>query len=270
MPDLRGEDALSLLPKRGQPPSELMVMADQLKAIDAWGAVAIRTHIELCAGAQSQQVTVSSPNDPEAWRLLYHLLRHDCPRRLILADDAADVTHTKSPSTIILPAIPFPTVERAEDAAGAIIDTVSGHLAKPLRFLAEELPELVYTLTYAGATPTHPVACVFHDRDYGEVQLVVSDLGLRYDGDPDAGEALRTAVAGSPDGGLTSAVEVAAQRGLDASLTVAAGTGRLQWRKGTWIKASAQAIPGFTAALHEMVIFQRPDRSTLLRPKAYI
>jgi hypothetical protein len=41
--DMRGEAALSLLPNRGEPPAETLIIANGLKTIDAWGAAAPTT-----------------------------------------------------------------------------------------------------------------------------------------------------------------------------------------------------------------------------------
>ena len=222
---------------------------DRLKSIDAWGAVAVRTSIELNGRAQQQRVTVSPPSAAEAWRLLYWLLEQDCPAHVILSDDA-DRPSLRPPTAIIVPAIPVSTVDRADNLAEAVISSASGRLTRSVRFIAQEIPELVLNaLTHRGQVPTQPVVCAFYDRGEDEVQLVVSDLGSRYDGDSEAAEKLLAAVQAQPDGGLTTAVESAAARGIDATLTLAAGTGRLYWRRGNWLAAPSSAVSGFTAAL---------------------
>jgi len=225
-----------------------MVIADHLKAIDAWGAAALRTTIEFYARIQQQQVTLSAPADTSAWRLLYHLLGQDCPTHFRLSDDASRPPGA-APSAIILPAMRVPAVEISEQIAEAIIDGDSGRLSPALRFRAGQFPELVHnSLMHPRESPTKPVACCFFDSSEDEVQLVVCDLGGRFDRETDA-KKLCAAVEAQPDGALTTAAEVAAQRGIDATLTLAAGAGRLYWRAGNWTTAVAAAVPGFTAAL---------------------
>jgi hypothetical protein len=72
---------------------------------------------------------------------------------------------------------------------------------------------------------------------------------MTYDLDADAETNLLTAIHADSDSGLNSAVEVAASRSLDATLTLAAGPGRVYWRAGKWTSATAQTVSGFTAAL---------------------
>jgi hypothetical protein len=248
--DERGEAALSPLAGiRGAPPAEVFVIADGLRAIDAWGAAALRTAIEFHARVQQQQVTISKPSNPSTWQLLYHVLGpEDCPAHVILANDATRPAG-RAPSSIIVPAVRVGSVDISEQIAEAIIDRASGRLRPALRFVAGQLPELVHnSLVHASGSPTKPVICCFHDKDEDEIQLVVCDLGSRFDRETDA-EKLAAAVEAQPEGALATAVEVAERRGVDATLTLAAGAGRRYWRAGKWISAIATAVSGFTAAL---------------------
>jgi hypothetical protein len=248
--ELCGESALSYLPMRGQSPSEWLFHAGGLTAIDAWGATALRTSIEFYARYQARQVTISQPKRAEAWRLLFHVLGNDCPAHVRLSDDADAPTGRSAPTAIILPAVRIPSVERADAIAAALLATASGRLAWAIRFMASQVPELALNaLTHGEGSPTHPVLCMFYDREEDQVQLVVCDLGSRYDSLNDADQALRADVAEQSDGALTTAVELAVSRGIDATLTVAAGNGRLYWRRGKWTSTKAVAIPGFGAAL---------------------
>ena len=248
--DLRGETALAYLPSRGHSPSERLFMADGLTGIDAWGAVAVRIAIEFYARYQSRQVTVSPPRRAEASRLFYHLLCEAAPRHACLSDDA-DTPTGEAPRTIVLPAQRVISVERADEIAAALIGTASGRLARATRFLASQLPELVLnSLVHGADSPTAPVACIFHDREEEQLQLVVGDLGSRYDRVADADQALLRALnERGDDGALSSAVDVAASRGIDASLTLAGGAGRVYWRRGTWSTTQDIAVPGFVTAI---------------------
>ena len=247
--DALSEYALSLMPARGEPPAETMIYAGGLKRIDAWGGTAVRTAVELWARSQQQQVCVSPPKDPEAWRMLFHLLATDCPRHLILTDDSSQPTGRR-PSAVLLPTARLLSIADADRMAEMLLGLPAGRLTRQLRFLAMQLPELALNALEHGATSvTSPIACCFYDRHEDELQLVVSDLGTAYDRDDQAAQRLLEAVRERPDGALTAAVELAEARGLDATLTLAAGSGRAYWRGGTWSSASALAVSGFTAAL---------------------
>jgi hypothetical protein len=118
------------------------------------------------------------------------------------------------------------------------------------RFVASQLPELALNgLAHGADSPTQPVFCIFYDREEDQVQLVVADLGSRYDHADNAEDAIQADLAAHPEGGLITTVEVAASRGIDATLTLAGGNGRVYWRRGAWSSTQAVAIAGFVAAL---------------------
>lgn len=237
------------MPNRGEPPAEVIIHAGGLEKIDAWGATALRTGIELWARRQQQQVSVSQPTDKSAWLMLYHLLASDCPTHLALTNDSSQPSG-RCPSAIHLPTVRIRSLADADALSDALLASDAGRLTPALRFLAAQLPELALNALQHGAkSVTDPVACCFYDADEDELQLVVSDLDASYGHGSDAEERLRDAVQTHPDGALTAAVELAASRGLDVTLTLAAGTGRLYWRNGVWSSATAQVIAGFVAAL---------------------
>jgi hypothetical protein len=247
--DCRSEGGLFLLPQRGEPAAEIGVFADSMAAIDAWGAAALKTSVEYYARYQQRQVTTSRPRRDDIWRLFYHLLSSDCPSHFVLTNDAEPPTG-RMPASIILPAVRVGSVDAAEGIAEMLLSRNSGNLTRAVRFIAEELPELIdNALQHALNTPTSPVVCCFYDATEDELQLVVCDLGTGYDGAEASASGLVAAIDAQPRGGLSSAIGVATSRGLDATLTVAAGNGRVYWRAGTWTTAEAAAVPGFTVAL---------------------
>jgi hypothetical protein len=247
--DFRGEAGLSLLPLRGAPAAEVGIFADGMVGIDAWGAAALKTSVEYYARYQQQQVSMSAPSRAPVWRVLYHLLASDCPRHFVPTDDA-QLPAAQRPSAVLLPAVRVPSIDAAEGIAEVLLGRASGRLTRAVRFVAEELPELVdNSIRHARRSPTAPVACCFYDAEEDELQLVVCDLGSGFDRDESAGESLLAAVDAQPRGGLRSAAEVAASRGLDATLTVAAGNGRVYWRSGSWSAAAAVAVSGVAAAV---------------------
>lgn len=246
--DFRFEPALNLLPERGSPPSEVMILGDSVRAIDAWGGVAVRAAIEYYAGRHQRRVTLSPPLDTEAWRLLSSLIRDEPPAHLTLSFDAADLP--KVARSVLLPAVPFRTVVEAEQAAGVLVGRASGRTRRAVRFAASALPELVdNSLRWTSSTPVLPIASIIHERNEDEIQLVVVDLGEAVGRTANPAASLASAVAAAPNGGLTSLGEVAVARGIDASITLAAGVGRLYWRRNTWIRARGDPVRGFVAAV---------------------
>lgn len=246
---MRGEAALALLPLRGKPARELWLPADNLTAIDAWGSVALRTLIEFAARAQGKPVKMSRPTSKAAWNTLFYMLGPELPAHFFWASaDRPDVR--RRPSGIVLPAVRIPSLDHALVLSDALISKASDRSKTAVRFSAQLLPELASnSLRHGHDSPTSPVAAIYYDRIEDEVQLVVCDLGGTYDQDAKAATKLRASMAAAPEGALVSAVELAAARGIDATLTVAAGRGRLYWRQERWTEAEAQMVPGFTVAL---------------------
>lgn len=248
--DLRGEAALALLPPAGPPLSEVMLFGESVRHIDAWGGAALRAKIEYLARYQQRRVILSLPAEQGPRDLLHALVRYDHPQHLVLP---SDTTHTSRPTprNVLLSARSIRSLDHAEAIAEDLFDRASGRLAPAIRFVAKYLPELVLNaLTHATDSPIRPVACALHDRDEDEVQLVICDLGMRIARRTDAADALDAAVTGAPEGGLHTLADSATRRGVDASLTLASGTGRLYWRAGQWHKATVDPkLPGFTVAL---------------------
>lgn len=248
--DVRGELALSHMPVRGQPPCEWLIHANDLRNIDAWGSVALRTSIEFYARYQSRQVTVSPPSDLQVWHLLYHLLCEDSPTHARLSEDS-DAPPGPAPSTIILPSQRVRSLERADQITSGLMGVPPGPLAKSIRYLASQIPELVdNSLRHGVGSPVAPVVCLYFDREEEQVQLVLSDLGTKYEKAENADENLLSDVtARGDDGALFAAVDLAASRDIDASLTLASGNGRVYWRKGKWTTAQDIAVNGFVSAI---------------------
>jgi hypothetical protein len=247
--DVTGEGALTVLPQRGRWPDELLLLGEPVESIDGWGAAALRTKIEYVAGHLQRRVVLSLPRDSGARLLLYHLLGGDPPRHLVVADDSPPVDEP-APRTILLPAIPVPTEERATMLAEHLWDRAKGDYGRALALIAKNLPELVWNSLVHASSPTAPVVCVFHERDEDELQLVVCDLGDSVAAGPNPAAHLANLVIGR-DGGLESLVGSATARRIDLTLTLATGIGRLYWRAGTWQSVTAvdEPVAGFAAAL---------------------
>jgi hypothetical protein len=247
--ELRGEEALVMLPQRGPAPAEVLIRGEGLRSIDGWGAAAVRTKIEYHARYQARRVTLSPPTNAEAWRLLHALIRVDHPEHLIVPNDAESVDPS-APRSVILPAVAFRSLDAVDAISERLLDEARGRIRQQLRFVATALPEFVLnSLTHASASPTRPVACVFHDRSEDELQLVVCDLGERIARQAHAAAALQAALAARSEGAITTLAEAARMRGLDVTISLASGSGRLYWRAGRWHPATAQAVAGFTAAI---------------------
>lgn len=238
-----------MLPRRGPAPSEVLIRGEGLRSIDGWGAAALRTRIEYHARYQARRVTLSPPTNADAWRLLHALIRVDHPAHLVVPNDAEPVDPS-APRSIILPAVAVTTLDAADAIGERLLDEARGRMRRQLRFIASALPEFVLNaFSHASASPTKPVACVFHDRSEDELQLVVCDLGEQIARHADATAALEGAVSGRPEGGITTLAEAAHTRRLDVTISLASGNGRLYWRAGRWHPATAQAVAGFTAVI---------------------
>ncbi len=152
---------------------------------------------------------------------------------------------------MIVPAQVVASEERARVIGEAVVDQAGGDFARPLRFFAKQIPELVLnSLAYAPDSVVKPIACVMHDRIEDELQLVVADMGRGLSQSDAAGSGLRSAVEGRESGGLLDLVLEAAHRDIDLSLMVASGTARLGWRAGTWISLDDEfEAPGFVVGV---------------------
>lgn len=245
--DLRSEPALLVLPERGAAPEEMFFLGEPVRHIDAWGGAALRTAIEYFARYHQRQVTLSLPESKPACDLLHALVRHCCPRHLVLPTDSPDHA-APQPRNVLLAARRILSLEHADALADDLFDRGGGELLATVRFAAKYLPALALNaLTHGKNSPTEPVACAIHERDENEVQLVVIDLGSRMEGEDAA--TLERAVKGRSDGTLRTLVESATARDIDLTLTLASGKARLYWRAGAWSRATAEPVPGFTAAL---------------------
>jgi hypothetical protein len=247
--DLRGELALSLLPESGGPRGELMIFGEAVRRIDAWGGAALRAAIEYHARYLQRHTVISLPDHDPACALLHGLIRLNHPAQLVLPDDS-DHEPDPLPRNVLLQAQPIASAEHAFAAADVLFDAASGRLRDAGRFAAKSLPELVQNaLLHARRCPTPPVVCAIHDRDEDELQLVVVDLG-RPRPAFDTGRLRDAVLGGQGIHGLSGIVEQAAQRELDLSLSLAAGSGRLAWRAGRWVPAkSDQPLLGFAAGI---------------------
>jgi hypothetical protein len=249
-PSLSGEEALSLYPRRGRAPHEVMLFGDGLQVIDAWGAVALRQKIEYHARYQQQRVTLSPPANNSAWQLLFWLLETSHPKHLVLPNEAADLPAAR-PRNILLSAQPIASPDVAFERVADIRDRAGGELGPAIRFAVAQLPELILNaVTFAESAPTKPVACMLHDRNEDEIQLVVGDLGDAIARNASTERVLEEVVLGRDEGNLLDMAGLAEARELDVSLTLASGTGRLYWRAGRWTPVGEQIdVPGFVVAI---------------------
>lgn len=248
--DLRGEGALPILPVPAPPPSEVMLFGDSVRHVDAWGASALRVKVEYLARYQQRRVTLSLPSERVVRELLHALIRHDCPRHLVLPTDSGSES-APAPQNVLVGARRVPSLEHADAIVEDLSDRANGRLNPAIRFAAKWLPELALNaLTHGKDSPVPPIACVLHEREEDELQLVVVDLGLRVARSDEADTVLESRVLASPEGALSTLVGSASHRGLDVTLTLAAGTGRLYWRNGRWRRAVAdEYLAGFTAVV---------------------
>jgi anti-sigma regulatory factor (Ser/Thr protein kinase) len=248
--DVRGETALVHIPRRPSNADEVMILADGVTQVDAWTGTALRTVIEYHGRVRQRRVVFSPPGNATVARLLAGLLDNDLPGNFCVSNDAAAVG--SPPRSVILPATVIKTFQAA-DEVGDVIPELGSHYARQIvRFLAGAAVVLAENaVQHAGDSPIGAVATLAHERDEDELQLVVADLGGSITRSPDVHLVLQEAVQDSlaNDGSFIGLTRQAERFGLDVTLTLAAGSGRLYWRAGTWTPAEAQHVEGFTAAV---------------------
>jgi hypothetical protein len=238
--DLRGKPALTLLPQPGEPGDEIMLFAGGLKQADAWTGSAVRALVELHGRARSKRVVLGPPSDRKACNMLLSLIGAQAPEELpahfCLANDAK-VEGVKVPSTVILPAQRITHYTIADMFADVLPRRLESFPAAAARMVEKAV----------GA-----IATVAHEREAHVLQAVVTDLSAEITRAKDAAERLGAMAAESAEDehGWWGLIDEAERRELEARLTVAAGTGRLEWQAGTEpTVAVEQVVGGFTAAL---------------------
>jgi hypothetical protein len=162
--DFRGESAFGIVPLRPTAPTALGIFANSLEHVDAFGGCALRCVVERVARQLQCQVTISPPDDPERWRLLYHLLGPaSAPGHLVLPNDAVHAEN-KCPRSIWLPATPLHSFEIADKVSEYLDSRATGRTQRPARLVTGALVELVEnTLVHASARSgpsVVPIACV--------------------------------------------------------------------------------------------------------------
>lgn len=249
--DFRGEQALEFLPEPGPRSGELMIYANSVERIDAYGGCALRACVEYVARYHQLQVTLSPPDDAQAWRLMHRLIEPDCPGHLVLPNDAAQASGS-TPRSVLLPAVPIPNVSEADQIAEVLVDRASGRLGGGTRLLAGVLSELVVNALAHAPTrislPVPPIACIVHERHEDELQLVVCDLGRRLVGGS-ARDDLLAVLEASPEGYLTELGAYLSHRRIDARVELAAGSGRCAWTGARWHATDGNALNGFAASV---------------------
>jgi hypothetical protein len=246
--DMCGERALGFLPGPGADEAgEAMIYGGPVERIDAWGGAALRCLIEHRARHLQRRVVISPCKDEAAWDLLHALVRKDCPAHLVLTDDCKEHGEHPPPE-VLLQAQPVASVEKAHDLAGELLGASQRKLEEPARFAAKYLPELVSNaFRHARVRTVPPVVCAFFDQPNSSLQFVVVDIGRRRRAFTQ--KSLAEKVLASKEASLASLVDHAAERSLEVELTVAAGSGRLRWQGGSWLRATAEQIPGFCSAI---------------------
>ena len=251
--DLRGEAALTtLLPPTGSIASEVLVVAKHLEKVDAFTACALRALIEYQARFRATRVTLNPPDDSETYRTLWHLLGDDLPKHFCFSNDASPPGKS-APRTVLLPATVIGSFPVADSIAGLVPRLCSSMPSRPARLIAGAFAELVDNALFHGDdSPIGAVAVIFHERGEHELQLVVTDLGSRIARVSDAAGVLSACRAKSElaDGGLVSVVnQIERFDDIDARVSIASGSGRLQWDGGEWVAEPAQYVDGFTASV---------------------
>jgi hypothetical protein len=249
--DIRSEAALIHLPAPQRRPAEVMLSARNVTAVDAWSATSVRSLIDYFARYQQVNVVFEPPDDRAVWHLLCGALG-TLPAHFILREPDGKKQPKSRPRNVILPARRIDTAAGAQEVgaglAGPLMSNYRRSAANWIGGMAGAL--LDNAIRHPRDSPTAAIVSAMHERAENELQLVVSDLDTTVSRDPDAGAALEAMRDRSIEnwGGLDTMVNLSVRRGLDISLTIAAGTGRLYWRGGRWTTAKATPVAGFTAA----------------------
>ena len=251
--DIRNEAALEFLPALGRTENELMVACDGVTHADAWSGAALRTLIEYAASWLGMPVTLALPKTA-AVRSLLATLVGDLPNGSRLPEGA---TWPASSRSVLLPGVRIRNSWQAEQYANAFATVAERNYARSeVTFLAAGLGTLLDNVfQHASSSPVGAIACVAHEREENELQLVVSDLAESISREQAAGDALEAAWVASQAGhrgvprGLAGIAGMAERRGLDTSIALHSGTGRLHWRAGKALKSTGSYVPGFTAVV---------------------
>lgn len=247
--DVRGEAALVHIPRRPSSAGEVMILADGVTRVDAWTGTALRTVIEYHGRIRQRRVVFSPPSNATVARLFAGLLDNDLPGHFCLSNDAAAVG--SPPSSVILPSTVITNFYGADDIGDAIPGLGSQYARRPMNFLAGAAVAFAENAVQHGESLIGAVVTIAYEREEDELQLVVADLGASVTHSTDVHRALEKAVQDSAanDGSLSGLTLQAERLELDVTLTLAAGSGRLYWRAGTWTPAEEQHVEGFTAAV---------------------
>lgn len=248
--DVRGEAALVYIPRRPSNAPEFMIRADAVTHVDAWTGSALRTVVEYQGRVRQRRVVLSPPSAANVARLLAGLLDNDLPGHFCLSNDAAAVG--SRPRTVILPSTVTTSLSAADEVGDAIPALGSHYPRRRVNFLAGAAVSLAENaIQHAADSQIGAVVTLAHDREEDGLQLVVTDLGGSITHAADPHLVLEAAVQESManDGSLAGLTLQAERLGLDVTLTLAAGSGRLYWRAGSWTLAEAQHVEGFTAAV---------------------
>jgi hypothetical protein len=250
----RGQRAISGLESvcaSGGP--RLVLDARPLERADAFTGAAVVEGIDRhLRRDRGHSVILREPLDPKALAMLHDLVG-PLPRRARWAGESDTPLRDRD---VLLPA----TRAADEQTVRLLGDWLQTVVAGPLRLPLSAARLLAMGAAHFGDNALRhgsvggggAVLCACRDQQGNDLQLVaVSDTA------PDAAsvdgtEYLAGILARSTDqlGGLFSIAELAGRRGLDATVRVAAGRGRLYWRGGKpHVDVMTQAVPAYVASL---------------------
>lgn len=240
------ERALGNLPDFHAPTDgEVMILGHPVERIDAWGGAALRCMVEYHARFLQRRTTLIPCSAPEAWGLLYGLIRDDAPPHLVLHNEAAEPEPAIPPS-VLLSARPVAAIDQASMMAERLLEAAGKKMERPARFAAKYLPEFIQnSLKHSEWGPVPPIACAFHDSTSDEIQLVVVDTGTPRSSKK---ESLEARVLGGESSSLATLVK-AGRDSFNVKLELAAGEERLRSTGSSWISGEKDPISGFCTAL---------------------
>lgn len=248
--DVCGPAALMYLPTPDGGADRTCVYCDHVTTVDTWSGCVLKVILEYARRGMGIPVQLSPPTDPAVCARLASRTG-ELPRGVTISGARWEPGEQDE---ILLPAVRIRGREIGSQVADLVpfIGAGLGYPRRETRFLGAALATLVDNAgTHAASSPVDVIAGVAYERESNELQVVVSDLADGVSGGGDAEDALADIWARSSAsfGGLAGLAAMAENWGLNVTLSLTSGTGRLTWDASGIEHGSGQHIAGFTAAV---------------------
>jgi hypothetical protein len=247
--DVRGQAALRYLPVADGGEDCTCVFCDHVTAVDTWSGCVVRALLEYARRGLGIPVQLSPPAAPAVCAQLA-ARTGELPQGITISGARWELGE---PDEILVPAVRIRERALASQVADFVpfIGAGLGYPRRETRFLGAAFATLVdNAATHAAGSPVDAIAGVAYEPESNELQVVVIDLADGVSGASDSEGALADIWANSTArfGGLAGLAAMAENWGLDVTLSLASGTGRLTWDASGVEHGSDQYVAGFTAA----------------------